>query len=459
MMKTTEFKLDRSKPPVTGKPKDVKFPKYFEKEYSNGIKLYVINDSRFPLVTSRFVFKNGASSDIFENNNKSGLASIVSELITKGTNSCSATEIAEKIDNNGAVLSSGCDYDATYITSSSLKKFFPQIFNLTSELIRDSVFSEEELEREKLQVLNSILSCYDDGEFLSERVFKKKVYGESSYSNNIEGVLSSVKNIGRNDVINFYKNFYTADNLLIALVGDITSEEAEGFVTEKFANWNSRKISTDSFVEIGLSKKTKTYIYDRKSAVQSNIRLGHIGISRNNPDFIPASVMNTLFGGYFTSRINKNLREVNGYTYGARSYFAWKKKQGDFSVETDVRNDLTSKAVKEIIFELKKLKDEFATESELDCVKNYLSGNFPLQLETPNAIATKILNLDLYELEKDFYDTYVSNIFEVTVEDIKQCAEKYVHPDNIVIAIAGNSDEIANEMKDFGEVEILNEIE
>lgn len=454
-----EILLDRSNPPKTGKPKDVHFPEYFEKTFGNGIKLFVITDSRLPIVTSRFVFKTGASADEYEMKNKSGLASITSELLTKGTGKLNATEIAEQIDYHGAVISTGCDYDATYISSGSLKKYFPNIFELNSELLLDSIFSENELQREKYHLINSLISCYDDGEYLAERVFKKFVYKNSPYANNIDGVISSVKNIEREDVINFYKNFLTPSNLLIALVGDITPDEAINAIEGKFNNWNSSGNKGVEVPKIENSQTTKSYIFDRKGAVQSNIRLGHLGIERNNPDFVKISVMNTLLGGFFTSRINKNLREVNGYTYGARSYFSWKKYQGDFSVETDVKNNLTAKAIKEIISEINKIKKDFVTAEELESVKNYLSGNFPLQLETPNAIATKILNLDLYELEKDFYDTYISKINSVTINDVKEVAEKYLHPDNLTIAIAGNPVEISKELEEIGEVEVLEEIE
>ena len=454
-----ELKLDRTKPPVTGKPRDLLFPEYYEQVFSNGVKLYVINDSRLPLVTTRIIFKTGSSEDEFESGNKSGLASIVSELITKGTNSLKATEIAEKIDYHGAVLSSGCDYDATYITSSSLKKYFPFIFSLTFDLIRESVFSEEELQREKNQVINSLLSCYDEGEFLAERLFKKIVYKNSPYANNIEGIVSSVNNIKRDDILNFYKSFYAPANMVIALVGDITPVEAEKLVISKLTGWDSQAIKNRPVPKTRFEQKTKSYIYDRKGAVQSNIRLGHLGIERKNPDFVKISVMNTLLGGYFTSRINKNLREVNGFTYGARSYFSWKKFQGDFSVETDVKNSLTAKAVKEIIYEIKKIRDEFVTEDELFSVKNYLSGNFPLQLETPNAIATKVLNLELYELDKNFYNTYITAINSVTKEDIKNCAEKYLHPENLAIAIVSNLSETKKEMEEIGEVEVAEKID
>jgi len=304
------------------------------------------------------------------------------------------------------------------------------------------------------------LSYLDEGDYLASKTFNKIVYRNTACSNPIEGTENSINNLMRDDFLNFYKKCYVPNNMIIAFVGDIEIEEAEEYVEENFGSYPSKEeTEEDKLPDISLSEETRVYLIEKEGAVQSDIHLGHIGINRSNPDFLPAMVMNTLLGGSFTSRINKNLREVHGYTYGARSNFNWRKLTGDFSVETDVKNKITLKAVKEIINELRKIKKDKISEEELNHTQRFISGSFPLQLETPNAIATKVINLKLYDIKSDYYDTFVSNVNALNVDDIHFVAEKYLHPDNLTIAIAGNSKEIKDEMKQLGNVEVIEKVE
>ncbi|MBK8550596.1 MAG: insulinase family protein [Ignavibacteria bacterium] len=450
--------LDRSVPPGSGKPRDVNFPKFFETRSDNGITVLVIEDKRLPLITSRFVFKSGSYMDYFAGENKYGLASMTSELLTKGTSGRSATKIAEETDFLGATISSGCDYDATYVSSYSLKKYFDNIFEIVTDVILDPKFEEEEISRLREQRLNSLLSMTDDGDYLSEKVFKKSVYENNPYAFPVEGNKASIKNLNREDITEFYRRIFNPENLIVAFVGDITPEEAMNKINEKFSGWkNNPELETKPLIPAH-KEKTKVYLTEKKGAVQSSIKTGHIGISRGNPDFIPVNVMNTMLGGYFTSRINKNLREVNGYTYGARSVFYSNKFSGDFSVMTEVKNNITADTVKEILKEINDIRNDLVSEDELQNVKNYISGSFPLQLETPNAIASKVINLKLYDLEEDYYNTYIQRVNRLSMGEIRDAAVKYLHPEKLVISIAGNVKEIEDDMKVFGEVEIVKDI-
>lgn len=451
-------KLDRSKPPKSGKPKDVNFPKFFEAKTSNGITVLVIEDKRLPLVTSRFVFKSGSYSDYFAGKDKSGLASITSELLTKGTEKRSATEIAEEVDFIGATISAGCDYDASYVSSYSLKKHFDKIFEISADVILNPIFDEEEIARTREQRISSLLSMIDDGDYLSEKVFKKQVFLNSPYAMPAEGFESSIEGITKDDIKSFYEKAFVPENLIAAFVGDITPDEAMIKVNENFASWNKKSANQAESLTPSTAGSSKVYLIEKKGAVQSSLKVGHIGIRRDNPDFIAISVMNTLLGGYFTSRINKNLREVNGYTYGARSSFNPYKYSGDFSVVTEIKNDLTADATREILKELNDIRNEFVSGDELQNVKNYISGNFPMRLETPNAIASKVINIKQYDLADDYFNTYIKKVNELTKEDIKNAAEKYLYPSNLIISAAGNVNEIAESMKQFGEVNVTEKL-
>ena len=455
-MTDKKLELDRTKPPIPGKPKNIKFPTFFECKTSNGITVIVIENDKFPLVTVRFVF--GAGS--FENSKvDAGLSLITSELLSKGTSRMNAVEIAEEVDQLGASLSSGCDHDATFISQYSLKKFSDKLYNIATDIILDPVFKDEEIERLRTQKISSVISYKDDGDYLAGRVFKENVYGKNHYAFPTEGTTQSLTNISRDSIVNFYNSYYKPDNMIVAFVGDITIDEALKKVEDKFGSWtgNSKKSNTENNIKI--KDSSKVHLVRKKGAVQSSLKIGHIAVERNTEDYFKIKVMNNILGDGFTSRINKNLREVNGYTYGANSYFDFKKLSGDFSIETEVKNAITANAVNEIIKEIKTIKEELVSEEELQNVKNYITGTFPMQLETPNAIASKVIALKLYDLPEDHFSTYISQINKVTKEDIKATAEKYLHPENLTISIGGNPDEISESMKQFGEVEVIEDID
>jgi predicted Zn-dependent peptidase len=246
--------------------------------------------------------------------------------------------------------------------------------------------------------------------------------------------------------------------LILAFVGAISPEEALKIVNEELGNW--KKKSEEAAPEAILSDKPRQfsdkfiYIVDKPGAVQSNLKIGHIGIARNNPDFIAVTVMNTILGGFFGSRINLNLREKHGFTYGARSSFIPRIFPGDFSVDTDVRNEVTDSSVKLITEELRRITEKEVSDDELQTVKNYLTGLFPLQLETANAVATRVINLKLYDLPKDYYNTYISNINKITKKDILEAARKYIHPEELYIIVSGNSIEIKGKLSKIEPVEV-----
>ncbi len=451
-------KLDRSKPPAPGEIRDVKFPDFFESKTDNGITVLVVEDRKLPLVSARFVIKAGAYFDGNNGSARSGLASMTAELMTKGTSSHTATEISEQVDFLGAVLSSGCDYDASYVSTYSLKKHFDKVFDIVTGIVIEPTFPEEEVKRVKDQRINSLLSYLDEGDYLASRVFSKYVYGDFPYAYPVEGIERDVEKMSSEDFKNFHKKYFNPSNMVIAFVGDISPEEAMLKVNERFRDIPAGDKAVFDKKLNDENKPSHVYLIEKKGSVQSSLKIGHKGISRDNPDFIKATVLNTLLGGSFTSRINHNLREVNAFTYGARSSFDWKKMGGDFYVDAEVKNVLTHDAVNEVIKELRIIREELVKEDELQSIKNFITGNFPLQLETAGAIASKLINLKLYDIEDDYYNTYLSKVNSITREELLETAQKYIHPDNLVISIAGNPGEIEDSMKQIAEVTVLKEL-
>ena len=444
--------LDRTKPPVPKPPKDVQFPDYFDTTLANGINLLLIENYKVPNVTIRLVFKEAGS---YYDGDKYGISSLTSELLTKGTKTRSALQIADDIDFYGANISSGSDWDGSYVSLSVLKKHLDKVIDVLSDVVLNPVFSQEELDRAREQRISGIIQGKDDAGTLTDRMFNKVVFDKKPYAYPSEGTEESIRNMTREDVVKFYSKHYCPGKLVLAFVGAISKDEAISIMNEHFSSWQKacteqQSITTSS---TGYSPNT-VYVVDKPGAVQSNFRIGHVGIERNNPDFIAVSVMNTILGGYFGSRINLNLREKHGFTYGARSGFNPRIYPGDFSVDADVRNEVTDTSVKLVKEELERIVTAEVTDEELQTVKNYLTGIFPLQLETPNSVATRVINLKLYNLAKNYYSTYISNINNLTKEDILRTAKKYIHPYNLFIVISGNSSAIKEKLSALGKVEV-----
>lgn len=445
--------LDRSKPPKPGPPKDVQFPDYFDTTLSNGTNLLVIENNKIPAVSVRLVFRDAGS---YYDGDKLGLASLTAELLTKGTKNRTATQIAEEIDFIGGNLNSGSDWDGSYVSLSLLKKHLNTGISVLADVVLDPVFEEEEISRVKEQRLSTILQGKDDAGNLSDKMFNKVVFKEYPYAFPSEGTEKSVTELKKTDFEDFYRGKYTANNLIIAFVGNITKEEALKIMEEHFQGLktSSDNSKTDSKIPEDNSGNA-IYIVNKPGAVQSSLRIGHVGIARNNPDYIAVTIMNTVLGGYFGSRINFNLREKHGFTYGARSNFNPRKLGGDFSVDTDVRNDVTDSSVTLIIEELERIITDEITDEELETVKNYMTGIFPLQLETANSVASRVINLKLYDLPKDYYNKYISSISNLTKKDILEAARKYIHPGKLYIVISGDAGAIKDKMKKFGDVKVF----
>ncbi|MCE1164924.1 MAG: insulinase family protein [Bacteroidetes bacterium] len=447
---------DRSKMPVSGFMKDVQFPEYREHVLANGMKVFFVKDDKFPVTTCRFLVKSGSYFDFFSNG-RAGLATVTAEMLNRGTRGKTYNKIAETIDYNGALMSNGAGYDASFLSLSCLKKNFTDMFGLVSEMMTESVFPEEELSQKKSQLISSLISLQDEGAYLAERAFLSILYRGTPYEMDPDGYPDSVKGITRDDVTAFARENYTSENMILGIVGDFDEKEIIKSAENKFSrNGDDKSVRRYEFPN--KSPKPGVYIIKKKDAFQASLQIGHAGIKRGHPDYIKTHFLNTLFGGMFTSRINKNLREVNGLTYGARTSFNCKKYAGDFSIETEVNEDKTGFAVEEIIKEMNLMRDVPVQEEELTSAKNYITGNFPLQLETSNNVAGKLLSLELYGADRDFYNHYISSVNALTVDDITETAQKYFRPEELIITAAGNPGILKKQLGKFGVTEIIDKV-
>jgi predicted Zn-dependent peptidase len=444
----SQEKIDRTKPPKPGPESKVKFPSYYEKTLPNRLKVIVIENHEQPIVYVSFVVKSGSTYD----GELPGLASVTAELLTKGTKTRSATQIAEEIDFVGGSLNATASWDATNVSVFVLKKYLGVGVDILQDVVLNPTFPEEEIERVRTQRLASIKQSKAEAGYLAGVRFSKELFAGHPYANVSGGNEESIQKMKRDDLVKFYQTHFIPNNSFIIFAGDITPSEALPLVEKYFGGWKKGKNPHKKFQTVKDVNQTKVVIVDKPGAVQSAIRIGHLGIDRKNKDYVKVYTLNTLLGGYFNSRINMNLRETHGYTYGASSFFDARIYPGPFIVSTDVRNEVTDSSIAEVIKELKRIIDEPVPEDELKMAKDYIVGSFPLQIETPAQVASRVMTIEIYGLPKDFYDRFREEVKKITAKDIQETARKYLHPDKLLIVVSGNSKQIKPVLEKFGPV-------
>ncbi|MEP7234558.1 MAG: pitrilysin family protein [Ignavibacteriota bacterium] len=443
--------LDRSKPPQPGPITLIGFPKFITTKTPGGTPIYLVENHSQPLVSVTLYIRGGSAEDTLSTE---GLAGMSAELLTKGTASRTATEIAEQIDFVGGSLGAGASSDSSTISTSVLTRFLPTALDLFADVTLNPAFAGAELDRAKLQRLAGIMQAKSDPGYLSETIFSRIVFDSHPYSLQSSGTEESIPSFTSESLRSHYLSIALPNNAFFVAAGDITESDLVSMLAARFEAWEAGSVKLSEVAAPKLQSSNRVAVVEKAQAVQSAIRVGHIGIPRKHNDYIACYVLNMLLGGYFNSRINLNLREKNGFTYGARSFFDTRKQTGAFAVSTEVRTEVTARAIEEIINELRLIGKTPVSNEELSMVKNYIIGSFPLSIETPQQVASRIATLALYGLAPDYYDTFRDTVAALTAEDLLRAAETYIHPDSVTIAASGDAKVLANDLRSFGDVEV-----
>jgi zinc protease len=432
---------------------EVKLPPIERITLDNGLKLIVIEHHELPVVAFRMVFKSGSA---FDPPGKAGLADLTAGLLRKGTKTRTATQIAEEIDFVGGSLGAGSSRDATYATCQVLKKHFDVGLNLLSDIILNPTFQEDEIERLRKQTLAGIKQQKDDPDAVADEKFREFLFGDHPYGQPSEGTETSVAALTRNDIVNFHKNYYVPQNAILAVVGDVTSGEVIDKVKAKFSGWKGASVTLPTFMEPPEIKGYQILLVDKPDLTQTYVRVGHMGVDRSNPDYFAMKVMNYILGGGgFSSRMMDEIRSKRGLTYGIYCSFDFNKLKGAYTIETFTQNDSTASAIKAIIEQIERIRSGGVTDKELEDTKSFYTGYFPLQLETPDQIATQIINVELYDLGEDYLNNYRNNVNAVSKKDVLRVAQKYLDPENLKLVVVSKADEIKSYLDPLGEVKVV----
>jgi zinc protease len=437
----------RETAPEPGAPRPYSFPHVERKTLSNGLRVLVAENETAPLVSMRLLVRSGADHD---EPRTAGLASLTGDLLDEGAGDRDAIRLAEDLGLLGASLGTGADWDASYVSTDVLSRNTEAAADLFADVARRPTLPEDGLERVRAERLNDLLQQRDEPTTIAARRFARLLYGTGTYGNTVLGSTESVARITIEDVRRYYEEHYIPNNSSLVITGKVETANAMALAERHFADWTPKPEVPRPVVSPPRYESSSIYIIDRPQAVQSEIRIGHLGVPRSCEDYFPLSVMNALLGGVFNSRINLNLRERHGYTYGARSTFAFRRQPGPFVVAAPVRNEVTRESVTEVLTELRNIRTGHVEDHELDDTKNYLMGVFPATVQTAADVAGRLLDIELFGLPDDYFDHYRENIAGVTKDEIQRVAEKYIDPERAVIVVVGNASEIREPLGQLG---------
>ncbi len=433
--------LDRSKKPEPGPAPEIKLGDYESFTLKNGLKVFIVTNNKLPLVAFNLV----VDRDPVAEGKNAGYVDAAGQLLRTGTKTRTKDKLDEEIDFIGATLSTS----STGVYASSLKKHVNKLLDLMSDVVLNAQFKQEELDKIIKQTLSNLASAKDDPNAISDRVADAIFYGKDHPYGEVVSE-ETVNSITLEMCNQFYNTYFKPNISYLAIVGDISKAEAQKLAEKYFGKWQSKEIVKGSFPTPKAPLVNKVALIDRAASVQSVLNLGYpIDLKKGSEDAIKASVMNTILGGSFISRINKNLRETRGYTYGAGSALNADRLMGSFSVSTTVRNAVTDSAITQILEEMKKIRNAKVPDDELKLTQNYLTGSFARSLERPQTVANFAIDIERYGLPKDYYKNYLKNLNAVTPEDILAAAKKYVKPSNMHLVVVGNAADVAKNLLRF----------
>lgn len=401
----------------------------------SGMVLLHAEKTTLPFVT--VIVSVGAGS-VSEPAEKAGLANLTADLLNEGTATRTAKQISEAIEFVGGSLdtSGGADYVSASLTV--LKKDLDLGFELLADILLNPAFDDKEIERRKRIIKNAIIQQKEEPGAIASKAFNRAVFGDHPYGRPTEGTEESLDRITRQDIVDYHAARYAPNNAAMVVVGDIDHSRLNGLLEKYFGNWKKKEIGQAALPAVGPKQKAEV-LTTTKDLQQSTVVLGHIGISRDNPDFYAVSVMNYILGGGgFASRLMDNIRDNRGLAYDVRSSFSASRFGGSFTASLQTKNESANTAIEEVLKEMERIRTEPVTEKELADAQAYLTGSFPLRLDSNRKIAGMLAAIENYQLGLDYVEQYPKRIRAVTREDILRVARTYLDPKNYVLVVVGD---------------------
>jgi zinc protease len=435
-----------SRPPGPLRAKPVDFPPYQLKTLSNGLQVLVVLHHEQPSVSFRLLIRAGA---VQEPADKPGVASFMAGLLNQGTTTKSATEIADLIDSAGGIIGVGSGNELTFVNGAVIKDQTALALSIAADMVQRPAFAPEEIERQRSQIVSALKVNYDDPDYLANLVVDRLIFGAHPYGRPNEGTPQSIARLTRDDLAAFHRAWFVPNNALLAIVGDLTADEAIAAAEKAFGSWPRREVPAVTTAQPPPPTR-RVVVIDRPGSAQTEIRVGHLAVPRTHPEFVPLDLTIRILGGEGANRLFGVLRSERGLTYGAAAELHTYKGGGDIVAETDTRSNATGQTLRLMVDEFSRLQREPVGVGELGGAQDFLAGNFPLTIESPAAIAQQVLAHLFYGLDLSEIETYLDRVQRVQPEDIQRTARQFLKPEALAIVLVGDASVFADQLKAVG---------
>jgi zinc protease len=437
--------------PLPSRP--VGFPPYELHTLPNGMQVIVVMHHEQPEVSMRLLVRAGAA---YDPPGKNGLATLVAALLNQGSATRSAQEIADAIDSIGGAVDTGAGSDSTSTSVLVMKDSFGFGMDLLADMVRHPAFQQEELERQREQALSSLQVSLEDPDFIASVVLNRLIYGTHPYGMPDTGLPASLAGITRDDIREFHRRYFAPNNSILAIVGDVDDAEAMAAAQRVFGDWTRQPVSVPALPPPPKPAR-RVIVVDKPDAVQTAVRIGQLGVPRKTPDYMAVNQAIRILGGEGSNRLFRVLRSDRALTYSASADMNTMLLAGDFAAETDTRSEATAEVLRLTVDQFWRLQRERTNEAELTGAQAYMTGSFPLSIETPGAIARQVLNVVFYDLSLDELRTYRQRANAVTPDDVQRVARQYLDPDRLSIVMVGNAARFTGDLAKagFGKYELV----
>jgi zinc protease len=426
--------------------RDVSFPPYDVRTLGNGLRVVVVMHHEQPIVSLRLLIRAGSASDP---PGKAGDAALTAALLDQGTTTRNALDIADTVDTMGATLTAGAATDLSYANLVVMRDSVEVGLDLLADVVRNPAFAAGEVERQRQQALSTLFVNAEDPDYVASMVFDRLVYGSHPYGLPGAGTPDTLPAITPDDLHAFHDRFFAPNNAILAIVGDVSADEAFAAAEHAFGNWVTRDVPSPAASEAPAPAR-RLVVIDKPDAVQTEIRVGLVTIPRTHPDYLAMDVAIKILGGEGSNRLHRVLRSERGLTYGAQAELEALQQAGDVVADTDTRTESTGEVLRLIFDEITKLQRERVGERELADAQAYLAGSFPLTIETPDAIAAQVLHVLFYGLPMSELQTYAARVRAITPDDIQRVARTHLQPDRLSIVLVGNASGFTSQLKGLG---------
>lgn len=452
MTQTEAFR--RQMPPPLGL-RPLNLPEPFETTLANGLEVVIVEDRRLPLVSFRLAFRSGDANDP---ESLPGLSDMMSHLLTEGTETRTSRQIAEEVERIGATLTVGSGSDFTTVAASALSIYSDESLELMADVTLRSSFPQNELDLARENTKQLLIQQRAQPTFLVSERMSRVIFGEHPYAR-ISPTPDSLDAMTRAEMLRFRQAKMVPNNAVMLVVGDVDRDVALAQVTELFGNWAARDFPDLTFPAPPTRETRAAHLVDRPGSAQSNIVIANLGITRTSPDYFPMLLMHTILGANASSRLFMNLREEKGYTYGAYSNLDARRLLGTFRVSAEVRTAVTGVSLHEFFHELERIREEVVSKEEIANAKSYLTGVFPIRIETQDGLIDQLVSIKMFDLPDDYLLTYRDRVNAVTTDEIQRVAQSHVTPDRAAIVVVGDAAEISEQVQPYSNVIELYDIE